>query len=99
MKNFVLCLLFLAVLVSGQSLFKKKAKAEKSEDALKEKIKSVESWIEKTRETAKNQRKVDELLNASSSTCPSECKAFFQESPSDQKFLKCLLCVLKCQKK
>ncbi|KRY40127.1 hypothetical protein T01_10034 [Trichinella spiralis] len=33
------------------------------------------------------------------SKCPSECKDFFQECPFDQKFMKCSLCVLKCQKK
>ncbi|KRY79041.1 hypothetical protein T4A_4537, partial [Trichinella pseudospiralis] len=95
MKNFVFCLLFLAVLASCQFLFKKDSKAVESEDVLiKKKIQEVEDWIQHRKDKAKNPGKVDELLFAASLKCPSECLSFLEENPTKHE-----LCLLKCQKK
>ncbi|KRZ33740.1 hypothetical protein T4B_5472 [Trichinella pseudospiralis] len=99
MKNFVFCLLFLAVLASCQFLFKKDSKAVESEDVLIKKkvpteIQEVEDWIQHRKDKAKNPGKVDELLFAASLKCPSECLSFLEENPTKHE-----LCLLKCQKK
>ncbi|KRX36283.1 hypothetical protein T05_7186 [Trichinella murrelli] len=94
MKNFVLCVLFSAILVSGQIFTKKDSNAVDSEDALKQKIQDVESWIENRKDKAKNPGKFDELLFAASLKCPSECLKFIDQSPKMHE-----LCLLKCQKK
>ncbi|KRX14468.1 hypothetical protein T07_3969 [Trichinella nelsoni] len=94
MKNFVLCVLFSAILVSGQIFRKKDSDAVGSEDALKQKMQDVQSWIEQRRDKANNPGKFDELLFAASLICPSECLKFIDESPKMYE-----LCLLKCQKK
>ncbi|KRY40065.1 hypothetical protein T01_3763 [Trichinella spiralis] len=94
MKNFVLCVLFSAILVSGQIFRKKDSNAVDSEDALKQKIQDVESWIKHRKDEANNPGKFDELLFAASLKCPSECLKFIDKSPKMHE-----LCLLKCQKK
>ncbi|KRX70009.1 hypothetical protein T06_1776, partial [Trichinella sp. T6] len=98
MKNFVLCVLFSAILVSGQIFTKKDSNAVDSEDALEQKvpteIQDVESWIENRKDKAKNPGKFDELLFAATLKCPSECLKFIDQSPKMHE-----LCLLKCQKK
>ncbi|KAL1235886.1 Tetraspanin-3 [Trichinella spiralis] len=94
MKNFVLCVLFSAILVSGQIFRKKDSNAVDSEDALKQKIQDIESWIKHRKDEAKNPGKFDEILFAASLKCPSECLKFIDKSPKMHE-----LCLLKCQKK